>query len=54
MIALPETLEKVCIDTVEVGCMTRYLAVLIGPDQPCMNTEGFLAKPDEKLKQVIA
>ncbi|WP_296676643.1 NADP-dependent isocitrate dehydrogenase [Novosphingobium sp.] len=36
-----ETLEKVCIDTVEGGQMTKDLAILIGPDQPWLTTEGF-------------
>ncbi|TPG21504.1 NADP-dependent isocitrate dehydrogenase [Sphingomonas koreensis] len=36
-----ETLEKVCIDTVEGGQMTKDLAILIGPDQPWMTTEQF-------------
>jgi isocitrate dehydrogenase len=45
-----ETLEKVCIGTVESGFMTRDLAVLIGPDQKWLNTQDFLAKLDENLK----
>ncbi|MBS0475220.1 MAG: NADP-dependent isocitrate dehydrogenase [Proteobacteria bacterium] len=36
-----ETLEKVCVDTVEGGQMTKDLAILIGPDQPWLTTEGF-------------
>ncbi len=36
-----ETLEKVCVDTVEGGQMTKDLAILIGPDQPWMTTEQF-------------
>ena len=36
-----ETLEKVCIETVEKGDMTKDLAILIGPDQPWMTTEQF-------------
>jgi isocitrate dehydrogenase len=45
-----ETLEQVCIGTVESGFMTRDLAVLIGPDQKWLNTQDFLAKLDENLK----
>ena len=36
-----ETLERVCIETVEKGAMTKDLAILIGPDQPWMTTEQF-------------
>jgi isocitrate dehydrogenase len=36
-----ETLERVCIETVETGAMTKDLAILIGPDQPWMTTEQF-------------
>ena len=36
-----ETLERVCIETVESGAMTKDLAILIGPDQPWMTTEQF-------------
>ena len=45
-----ETLEKVCVDTVEAGHMTKDLAVLIGPDQPWLNTKEFLDKLDQNLK----
>jgi isocitrate dehydrogenase len=48
-----ETLEKVCIGTVESGFMTRDLAVLIGSDQKWLNTQDFLAKLDENLKQAM-
>ncbi len=44
------TLEKVCVDTVEGGFMTKDLALLIGPDQPWLSTTGFLDKIDENLK----
>ena len=43
-------LEKVCVDTVEAGHMTKDLAVLIGPDQPWLNTNQFLDKLDQNLK----
>jgi isocitrate dehydrogenase len=48
-----ETLEQVCIGTVESGFMTRDLAVLIGPDQKWLNTQDFLAKLDENLKSAM-
>jgi len=41
VVRFAETLEKVCIDTVEDGKMTKDLALLIGPDQPWMTTEQF-------------
>lgn len=48
------TLEKVCIDTVESGFMTKDLALLIGPDQPWLSTTGFLDKVDENLQKAMA
>jgi isocitrate dehydrogenase len=49
-----ETLEKVCIDTVESGFMTKDLSLLIGPDQPWLSTTGFLDKVDENLQKAMA
>jgi isocitrate dehydrogenase len=48
-----ETLEKVCIQTVEAGYMTKDLSLLIGPDQPWLSTTGFLDKIDENLQKAI-
>ena len=48
------TLEKVCIETVESGKMTKDLAILISADAPYLNTQEFLAAIDENLKQVMA
>jgi isocitrate dehydrogenase len=48
------TLEKVCINTVESGFMTKDLALLIGPDQPWLSTTGFLDKIDENLQKAMA
>jgi len=48
-----DALEKVCIETVEAGFMTKDLAVLIGKDQPWLTTEDFLAKLDENLKTAM-
>ena len=49
-----ETLERVCIQTVEDGHMTKDLALLIGPDQAWMTTNQFLEKLDENLKKAMA
>jgi isocitrate dehydrogenase len=46
-----ETLERVCVDTVESGKMTKDLAILIGPNQPWLTTEAFLAALDDELKK---
>ncbi|MGF7005754.1 NADP-dependent isocitrate dehydrogenase [Aminobacter sp. BE322] len=48
-----ETLEKVCIQTVESGFMTKDLSLLIGPDQPWLSTTGFLDKIDENLQKAM-
>jgi isocitrate dehydrogenase len=48
-----ETLEKICVDTVEAGHMTKDLALLISPDQTWMTTELFLDKLDENLKKAM-
>ncbi len=48
------TLEKVCVDTVESGFMTKDLALLVGPDQTWLSTTGFLDKIDENLKKAMA
>ena len=52
--AFAETLERVCIETVESGHMTKDLAVLIGKSQPFLNTQDFLGKIDENLKKAMA
>ena len=49
-----QTLEKVCIDTVESGSMTSDLARLIGKDTPSLTTNQFLEKLDENLKKALA
>ena len=48
------TLEKVCVDTVESGFMTKDLALLVGPDQKWLSTTGFLDKMDQNLKKAMA
>ena len=49
-----ETLEKVVVDTVEAGFMTKDLALLVGPDQGWLSTMGFLEKVDENLNKALA
>ncbi|MGA9866543.1 MAG: NADP-dependent isocitrate dehydrogenase [Acetobacteraceae bacterium] len=49
-----DTLERVCIETVESGSMTKDLAVLIGTKQKWLNTQAFLAKIDENLRAAMA
>ncbi len=51
--AFAATLEKVCVDTVEAGFMTKDLALLIGPDQGWMTTRQFLDKIDEGLRAAM-
>lgn len=48
-----DTLEKVCIDTVESGFMTKDLALLIGPNQKWLSTTGFLDKIAENLQKAL-
>ena len=49
-----ETLEKVCVETVEGGEMTKDLAILIAPDAPWLTTEGFLDALDRNLQKKMA
>jgi isocitrate dehydrogenase len=49
-----ETLEKVCVKTVENGHMTKDLALLIGPEQSWLTTNQFLDKLDENLQKAMA
>ncbi len=48
-----QTLEKVCVDTVEDGWMTKDLALLVGPDQKWLTTMGYLEKVDEYLNKAL-
>ncbi|MCH7888555.1 MAG: NADP-dependent isocitrate dehydrogenase, partial [Proteobacteria bacterium] len=48
------TLERVCIDTVEGGHMTKDLALLIGPDQGWLTTRQFLDKLEQGLRAAMA
>jgi len=49
-----QTLEKVCVQTVESGKMTKDLALLISKDSPWLNTQDFLAAIDENLQKALA
>ncbi|MDR1264982.1 MAG: NADP-dependent isocitrate dehydrogenase [Propionibacteriaceae bacterium] len=49
LIGFARALEEVCVATVEAGQMTKDLALLIGPDQPWLTTEAFLAVLDDNL-----
>jgi isocitrate dehydrogenase len=49
-----ETLEKVIVDTVESGFMTKDLALLVGPDQSWLTTQGFLEKINENLAVALS
>jgi isocitrate dehydrogenase len=44
-------LERVCVDTVESGKMTKDLAILIRPDQPFLSTDEFMDAVDAELKR---
>ncbi len=54
VVAFAETLERVCVDLVEGGKMTKDLAVLIGPSQAWLNTEQFLDAIDTELQRRMA
>jgi isocitrate dehydrogenase len=51
VVKFAETLEKVCVDTVESGKMTKDLAILIRPDHPFLTTEEFMDAVDGELKK---
>lgn len=53
VVRFAETLEAVCVETVEAGHMTKDLALLIGPDQTWLTTEQFFAKIDENLQKKL-
>ncbi|MEO7259921.1 MAG: NADP-dependent isocitrate dehydrogenase [Jatrophihabitantaceae bacterium] len=52
--AFAETLERVCVETVESGQMTKDLALLISKDSPWLTTEDFLSAIDDNLKKAMA
>ena len=49
-----ETLEQVVVSTIEGGEMTKDLAVLVGPEQSWLSTEGFLDAVDKNLQKAMA
>jgi isocitrate dehydrogenase len=51
VVSFAESLEKVCIETVEAGYMTKDLALLIGDNQPYLTTEEFLNRVDGNLQK---
>ena len=53
LVKFAETLERVCVETVEAGFMTKDLALLVSPDQGWMTTRQFLDKLDEGLKAAM-
>ena len=53
LLRFAETLEKVTVDTVESGFMTKDLALLVGPDQKWLTTTGYLEKIDENLQAAL-
>jgi len=54
VVRFAETLERVCIKSVEDGAMTKDLAILIGPDQPWMTTEQFFETVRANLEKEMA
>ncbi|GAA4009036.1 NADP-dependent isocitrate dehydrogenase [Sphingomonas humi] len=54
VVKFAETLERVCVETVESGKMTKDLAILVGPDQPWMTTEQFFEAVVQNLEQAMA
>ena len=53
LMSFASTLEKVIVQTVEDGWMTKDLALLVGPDQKWLTTMGFLEKIDENLNKAL-
>ncbi len=54
VVGFAQDLERVCVETVQSGKMTKDLALLVGPDQPWQSTEEFLASVDENLQQAMS
>ena len=52
--AFARTLERVCVETVESGKMTKDLSMLIGPDQPWQTTQDFLAAINDNLAAAMS
>jgi isocitrate dehydrogenase len=54
LLTFAETLEKVTVQAVEEGHMTKDLALLVGPDQKWLTTMGYLEKVDEMLNKALS
>ncbi|MEO7277491.1 MAG: NADP-dependent isocitrate dehydrogenase [Sphingomicrobium sp.] len=54
VVAFAQTLERICVETVESGQMTKDLAILVGPEQPWLTTEQFFEAVATNLKAAIA
>ena len=54
VVKFAETLERICIETVESGKMTKDLAILVGPEQPWMTTEQFFEAIVDNLEAAMA
>jgi isocitrate dehydrogenase len=54
VVKFAETLERVCVEVVESGKMTKDLAILIGADQPFLSTEAFMDAVDQELKKRLS
>ena len=54
LMTFAETLERVVVETVEAGSMTKDLALLVGPEQEWLSTTGFLDKIDENLQKAMS
>lgn len=54
LIEFAENLEKVCVESVEAGEMTKDLSILISKEQPWLTTEDYLAALDRRLQQKMA
>jgi isocitrate dehydrogenase len=53
VVAFAKALERVCVQTVEAGKMTKDLALLVGPEQDHLSTEEFLAALDDGLQAAM-
>ena len=54
LINFAETIEKVCVDTVQSGFMTKDLAILITKEQEWLNTQNFLEKINSNLQSALS
>ena len=53
VVAFADTLEAVCVETVESGKMTKDLALLVGPETSWLTTQEFLTALDENLRAKV-